>query len=77
MTQRVTAVPHYGRDYKSKAAVKVDYDAGKDFRVQDGFSPWNGRAVNKADADAAGIVLMIRYDRLTKQVGTDELARLR
>ncbi len=26
-----TLVPAYGRDYKSKAAVQADFDAGKDF----------------------------------------------
>ena len=38
MGTRITVVPNYGRDYKSKAEVKADYDANKDFRVQDFFS---------------------------------------
>ena len=32
MFDSVTAVPAYGRDYKSAAAVKADWQAGKDFR---------------------------------------------
>jgi hypothetical protein len=28
----IHATPAYGRDYKSKAAVLVDWNAGKDFR---------------------------------------------
>ena len=29
----MTLVPAYGRDYKSAAAVKADWQAGKDFRI--------------------------------------------
>ena len=72
-----TVVPTYGRDYKSKAAVKADWDANKDFRVQDISSPWNGKAVNKADADAAGITVRIRYDGLTKVVTSEDLEAMK
>lgn len=64
MAKSVTVVPHYGRDYTSKAAVKADYEAGKDFRVQDMSSPWNGSAVNKEDAEREGLDLRIRYNKL-------------
>lgn len=68
MSNRITVVPAYGRDYKSAKAIKADYEAGKDFIIQDFFSGNDGRAVNKADAESAGLTLMARYDKLTKQV---------
>jgi hypothetical protein len=51
----------YGRDYTSRAAALADWNAGKDFRVYG-----SGPVVNKADADAAGLTVRIRYDRLTR-----------
>lgn len=67
-TKTVTVIPAYGRDYKSKAAVLADYEAGKDFIVQDFFSGEDGRAVNKEDAEREGIQLKVRYQKLTKVV---------
>lgn len=64
----VTVVPAYGRDYKSAAAVRADYEAGKDFTVRDMFSGYNGSAVNKEDAEREGIQLRVRYQKLTKVV---------
>lgn len=64
----VTVIPAYGRDYKSAAAVRADYEAGKDFIVQDMFSGYDGSAVNKEDAVREGIQLKVRYQRLTKAV---------
>jgi hypothetical protein len=64
MTTYLTAVPAYGRDYTSKAAVLADWNAGKDFRIQDMSSPDNGRVLNKADKPA-DVTLNIRYKRLT------------
>jgi len=66
--KRVTVTPTYGRDYKSKAAVLEAWAQGKDFKVTDFFSGENGRAVNKEDADRQGIIIMARYDRMTKVV---------
>jgi len=49
--------PAYGRDYKSAAQVKADFDANKDFMgdYQLGFSP-----VNKEQLPV-GSVVMLRY----------------
>lgn len=58
----VSAVPAYGRDYKSKKAVQADWDAGKDFLVQDVML---SGYVNKDDKPE-DVTLNIRYDRLTK-----------
>lgn len=56
MSTYVSAVPAYGRDYKSAKAVREDWAAGKDFLIQD---------INKDDKPA-DMVLNIRYKRLTQ-----------
>ena len=61
----ITVVPAYGRDYKSQKEVKADWDAGKDFRIQDMMSPDDGRYVNKGDAPK-GATLNIRFSKLMK-----------
>jgi len=53
----------YGRDYKSVAAVKADWNANKDFAVR---SLGSGGYINKADADAANVTVNVRYARDTK-----------
>lgn len=61
----LTLVPAYGRDYKSKRDLMADWDAGKDFIVQDMMSPYDGKPINKADALAAGVRnVNIRYKRM-------------
>jgi len=58
----LSAVPAYGRDYKSQKAVLADWNAGKDFYVED--MRWSGY-VSKGDL-GNGVVLNIRYDKLRK-----------
>ena len=60
----MTLVPSYGRDYKSKAAVQADWDAGKDFTIADFSSPHDGRQINLQDAQREGGTFNIRYKRL-------------
>lgn len=55
-----TLTPAYGRDYKSKAAILVDFNAGKDFLLQP-----QGVPINKAQI-AQGVVVNIRYGQLRK-----------
>lgn len=43
----MTMIPAYGRDYKSQAEVKADWDNGKDFEAV-GYG--GGGYVNKEDA---------------------------
>jgi hypothetical protein len=62
MTRYVSAVPAYGRDYKSKAAVMADWNAGKDFLTQDMML---SGYVNKDDKPD-GVTLNIRYKNLTQ-----------
>lgn len=59
--RHISAVPAYGRDYKTKKAVLEDWNAGKDFLIQDYVE--HGY-VNKDDKPA-DVVLEIRYKNLT------------
>ena len=63
----LTLVPAYGRDYKSGKEVKADWEAGKDFQINDMSSPDDGRYINKADAKP-GQSFNIRYKKLTQIV---------
>jgi hypothetical protein len=56
-------VPAYGRDYKSAKAAKADWKAGKDFIINDFFSPYDGKPCSVRDTKDQ---VMIRYDRLRK-----------
>lgn len=62
----VTVTPAYGRDYKSAKAAKADWNADKDFILQDSTSRYNGKPINKADATKAGLTVNIRYGKLRK-----------
>jgi hypothetical protein len=55
-----SAVPAYGRDYKSAAAVKADWAAGKDFRCAVSGQYFSARD-NLPE-------VWVRYSKLTKQV---------
>jgi len=56
-----SAIPAYGRDYKSGKEVQAAWDAGQDFLIQD--MQLSGY-VNKDDKPA-DLVLNIRYKRQT------------
>lgn len=65
MAFAITVVPAYGRDYTSAKKVKEDWNAGKDFIVQDISSPHNGRYINNGDAKNSGIKrVSVRYKQL-------------
>lgn len=55
-----TLTPAYGRDYKNRAAVLADFDAGKDFLLQPENLPINKEQI------AVGILVNIRYAKLRK-----------
>jgi hypothetical protein len=61
----LTVVPAYGRDYKSQAAVRDDWEAGRDFQVRDMSSRWDGSYINKHDKPG-NVILTVRYSGLTK-----------
>jgi hypothetical protein len=61
MIADIHALPAYGRDYKSVAAVKADWQAGKDFRCA-----VSGRYFSVRDALPNQI--WVRYAKLTKLV---------
>jgi len=44
----VTVSPAYGRDYKSKAAVVVDFNNELDFIIEDFGDSYCGKPVNRA-----------------------------
>jgi hypothetical protein len=61
-------VPAYGRDYKSQKEVQADWDANKDFRVEDYYSPKHGSYLNKIDKDKfiPDHTITVRYDNQRK-----------
>lgn len=63
----MTLSPAYGRDYKSKAAVLADFEANKDFLVEDITDRYCGEPVNREQI-LRGTRVNIRYSRLTKVV---------
>ena len=63
----ITLTPAYGRDYKSKTAVLEDWNAGKDFVIQQIGHPYDGRYANKENMKDEGKV-QLRYAKLTKVV---------
>jgi|694.fasta_scaffold143445_8 hypothetical protein len=61
----ITLSPAYGRDYTSAKAVKADWTAGKDFRIES-YGPDMGRYIGKEEADREKLTVCIRYKRLTQ-----------
>ncbi len=61
-----TATPAYGRDYTTAKAARADWQAGKDFLIADFFDPFDGKPINKQDADRAGLTVNLRFDGLAK-----------
>lgn len=59
-------VPAYGRDYRSKAEVLLDWNAGKDFLINDISSRWDGKPINKPQAVEAGHRVNVRYNNLLR-----------
>lgn len=62
MPRYVSVVPAYGRDYTNQKQVLADWNAGKDFLIQDfelsGY-------INKDDKPAS-MILNVRYNKLQK-----------
>lgn len=62
----MTVTPAYGRDYTSAVEAKAAWNSGKDFIIRDITSRWDGKPINKQDADGAGIKVLLRYNKLKK-----------
>ena len=62
----MTVTPAYGRDYKTGTAARADWAAGKDFIIADISNPWDGKPINKPQADGAGYSITLRFSNLTK-----------
>jgi len=60
--------PAFGRDYKSKAAVLADFDANKDFILNDRDSRWDNKPINKEQIEETypGQKVNIRYSNNKK-----------
>ena len=61
--QDIHAVPAYGRDYKSKAAVLKDWQEGKDFKDY-----LSGQYLSSRDGFPLTVQIWVRYDKLRKVV---------
>jgi hypothetical protein len=57
----IEAVPAYGKDYKNQKSVLADWLADKDF-----IETATGRYVNRAQAKAMGLSVILRYDQNRK-----------
>lgn len=60
MSTYLTVIGAYGRDYTSKKEVMADWDAGKDFQIDDMSSRWDGSMINK-EQQTADMVINVRY----------------
>jgi hypothetical protein len=70
----ITVTPAYGRDYRSKAQAIADWEAGKDFILQDITSPWDGKPINKEDAERSGFrEVKIRFKQM-RQIAVVKMA---
>jgi len=63
-----TLTPAYGRDYRSANEAKADYEAGKDFILNDVSSRWNGSYISKRDAESVYGDINIRFNNLRNKV---------
>ena len=71
-------VPSPGRVYTSKAAVWDDWIANKDFIVADMSSRWDGKPVNKQDADRSDLAcVVVRYGKRLEKVCSINLIKNR
>tara|TARA_B100001996_G_scaffold359016_1_gene323964 strand:- start:29 stop:289 length:261 start_codon:yes stop_codon:yes gene_type:complete len=77
MNQTLEVVPAYGRDYKSQAEVKADWEANMDFKIVASYTETlappmfeYGRYINKQDADRElNMRVLVRYAKLAELHG--------
>jgi hypothetical protein len=61
----MTLTPAYNRDYKSKKALLVDWDSGKDFIINDFGNRYDNKPCNK-DSFPIGTIVKFRFSNLRK-----------
>lgn len=59
----LTLVPAYGRDYKSAKEVVADWEANKDFLINDISSQFDGKYINRLQVPPNSVI-KIRYKQL-------------
>lgn len=62
----ITLTPAYGRDYKTAKLAKLDFNANKDFIINDIFNRYDGKPINKSQCIEAGYNVILRFNKLTK-----------
>lgn len=66
-------IPAYGRDYKTAADVRKDWEAGKDFLIADMSCKWNGSYTSIRDTEPS---CPHRWDTAHSYIRFDKLAEL-
>lgn len=75
--KKITLVPAYGRDYKSKKEIEGSLIGDLDFQISDMSSPDDGRYINLPQIKEAGFThLNVRYAKLRK-VAVIEVEKLK
>ncbi len=64
MAACVNLVP-YLCDYQSVKEVRDAWDKGRDFLIHDMFNPWDGKPMNKGDAED-GVVYKVYFKNKVK-----------
>lgn len=65
--KKLSLVPAYGRDYKSKKEIEGSLVGNLDFQISDISSPDDGKYINLPQIEEAGFThLNVRYAKLTK-----------
>lgn len=59
----LTVVPAYGRDYKSAKEAVADWEANKDFLINDFSSQFDGKYINRLQVPPNSVI-KIRYKKL-------------
>ncbi len=60
MTEYITVVPAYGREYATQKAARADWEAGKDFRIRTYGHRDDGRYISCRDK-TPGMQITIRF----------------
>jgi len=62
----MTVTPAYGRDYKTAKAARASWNGNQDWVITDLFHRYDGKPINKSQADEAKYSITLRFAQLTK-----------